>query len=403
MLLDTRFSPWPAFTTEESLAVSNVLLSNRVNYWTGQECRIFEKEFADWTGVDHAIALANGTVAIEIALEACEIGDGDEVIVTPRTFLASASAIVRCGATPVFADIDPDSGNISAATIQSALSPKTRAILCVHLGGWPCEMTDIMALANAHDIVVIEDCAQAHGARYQGKSVGSIGHIGTWSFCQDKIMSLGGEGGMVTTNNARLWKKMWSLKDHGKNWDKVNERHDGGGFRWLHDSFGSNHRMMEMQAVIGRIQLKRMPEWTRARRRNAEKLLETAEKYSGSTGVVTIPNGHARRGNVSEPAWYKFYLLLNQQNLGTGWSRELVIAEFRKLGIPCYEGSCSEVYRERAFDTVKWLPGHSLPNAEDVGKRTLMFLVHPTLTEDDITSTQAAMEQVFSRISTDIS
>ncbi|MEP2381885.1 DegT/DnrJ/EryC1/StrS aminotransferase family protein, partial [Parasphingorhabdus sp.] len=386
--------------TEEAKAAHDVLLSNRVNYWTGEECKKFEAEFADWAGTSHAIAVSNGTVAIEIALEACGIGAGDEVIVTPRTFLASASAIVRCGATPVFADIDTDSGNISAATIAPAISERTKAVICVHLGGWPCDMDEIMALSEAHDIVVIEDCAQAHGARYNDKPIGSIGHIGTWSFCQDKIMTLGGEGGMITTSDRALWKKMWSAKDHGKDWDKVHEKHDGTGFRWVHDSFGSNYRMTEMQAAIGRIQLKKLPEWTAARTRNAERLIETAEKFSGPEGIITIPNHQARHGNSAEPAWYKFYLLLNPEKAGPDWTRDRILSEFRKLDVPCYQGSCTEIYKEKAFDSVTWLPGHPLPNAADLGERSLMFLVHPTLTDEEISRTQSAMEQVFGMAST---
>jgi dTDP-4-amino-4,6-dideoxygalactose transaminase len=200
-MLNTGFSPWPCFSEEEVSAVATVLRSNRVNYWTGNECREFEKEFAAWCGTEYAIALANGTLALDLALRGLNIGPGDEVIVTPRTFIASVSCVVNAGATPVFADVDLESGNLCADTIQTALTPRTKAVICVHLAGWPCDMDPIMALAAQHGFKVIEDCAQAHGARYKGRSVGSIGHIGAWSFCQDKIMTTGGEGGMVTVND----------------------------------------------------------------------------------------------------------------------------------------------------------------------------------------------------------
>src|SRR5690554_329018 len=277
-MLNTPFSPWPSFTHEEADAVQQVLLSNKVNYWTGTQCREFEKEFAAWVGTDHAIALANGTVALDLALKALGVGPGDEVIVTPRTFLASVSSVMNAGATPVFADVDRDSQNITATTIRAVMTPRTRAIVCVHLAGWPCEMDGIMALAHEHGLYVIEDCAQAHGARYKGRSVGSIGHVGTWSFCQDKIMTTGGEGGMVTTNDRELWSKMWSYKDHGKSWEAVYERQHPPGFRWLHESFGTNWRMTEMQSVIGRIQLKRMDKWRAARQRNAHTIQECARQ-----------------------------------------------------------------------------------------------------------------------------
>ena len=256
-MLNTNFSQWPLFTKEEADAVRDVILSNKVNYWTGNECREFEKEFSIWSNSKYSVAVANGTLALDAALNSLDICEGDEVVVTSRSFIASVSSIVNSRAVPVFADIDPNSQNISAESIKSVISSKTKAIICVHLAGWPCDMDAIMNLANEFDLFVIEDCAQAHGAKYKDKPVGSIGHIGCWSFCQDKIMTTGGEGGMVTTNHKSLWEKIWSYKDHGKSYDAVYERNHPEGFRWLHESFGTNGRMTEMQAVIGRIQLKK--------------------------------------------------------------------------------------------------------------------------------------------------
>ena len=284
-MLNTAFEPWPSFTQEEADAVSKVLLSNKVNYWTGQECREFEKEFATFAGTQYAVALANGTVALDVALKALNIGAGDDVIVTSRTFLASASSIVTAGANPIFADVELDSQNISARTIEAVLTPNTKAIICVHLAGWMCDMDPIMQLAAERGLYVIEDCAQAHGAEYKGKPAGSIGHISAWSFCQDKIMTTGGEGGMVTTNDEALWKKMWSYKDHGKNFDSIYNKQHPPGFRWLHDSFGTNWRMMEMQAVIGRIQLKRMAEWTARRTVIAQAIAVALAPYGNAVRV----------------------------------------------------------------------------------------------------------------------
>ena len=252
------FSPWPSFTHEELDAVSRVLLSNEVNYWTGVECRNFEREFADFVGTEYAVAVSNGTTALDLALVALDLNRGDEVIVTSRTFLASVSSIINAGATPVFADVDIESQNITAKSISKVLTKKSKAVVCVHLAGWPCDMDPIIALAKQHNLFIIEDCAQAHGANYKGRSVGSLGHIGAWSFCQDKIMTTGGEGGMVSTNDRELWSRMWAYKDHGKSWEAVYEREHPPGFRWLHDSFGTNWRMTEMQAAIGRIQLTRI-------------------------------------------------------------------------------------------------------------------------------------------------
>ncbi|AXV79382.1 MULTISPECIES: DegT/DnrJ/EryC1/StrS family aminotransferase [Ralstonia solanacearum species complex] len=375
-MLDTGFSPWPSFTPEEIAAAGAVLASNRVNYWTGNACRAFEREFAAWLGVEHAVALANGTLALDVALKALEIGPGDEVVVTPRTFLASASSIVLAGATPVFADVDPDSQNITADTIRAVLTPRTKAVICVHLAGWPCDMDPIMALAGKHGLAVIEDCAQAHGAVYKGRAVGTIGDIGAWSFCQDKIMTTGGEGGMVTTRRRDLWARMWSYKDHGKSWEAVYERKHPVGFRWVHESFGTNWRMLEMQAAIGRIQLKRMSEWSRLRQANASVLAEALSTCAS----VRVPWPSS---DISH-AWYKFYAFVEPQQLAPGWTRDRILAEINAAGVPCYAGTCSEVYQEKAFEHTGWRPERRLPVAQRLGETSLMWLVHPTLTEAEM-------------------
>ncbi|MEQ1174554.1 DegT/DnrJ/EryC1/StrS aminotransferase family protein [Acinetobacter lwoffii] len=389
-MLNTAFEPWPSFTQEEVDAVSRVLLSNKVNYWTGQECREFEKEFAQFAETQYAVALANGTVALDVALKALGIGAGDDVIVTSRTFLASASSIVTAGANPIFADVELDSQNISAETIEAVLTPNTKAIICVHLAGWMCDMDPIMQLAQEKGLYVIEDCAQAHGAKYKGKSAGSIGHIAAWSFCQDKIMTTGGEGGMVTTNDEELWKKMWSYKDHGKNFDSIYNKQHPPGFRWLHDSFGTNWRMMEMQAVIGRIQLKMMPEWTAKRMANMEKIYAAfADSPYFSVHRPSDEYVHAA---------YKCYVQVNTDRLPEGWSRDRIMTEMNALGVPCFSGSCSEVYLEHAFDGTAWRPAQRLQNAQKLGETSLMFLVHPTLTENNIQTTESAIQQIISRI-----
>jgi dTDP-4-amino-4,6-dideoxygalactose transaminase len=392
-VLNTAFSPWPSFTEEEADAARNVILSNRVNYWTGQECREFEMEFAAWTGARRAIALANGTLALDVALKALGIGPGDEVVVTPRTFIASISCVVNAGAIPVFADVEPDSGNLSARTIAAVLTPRTRAVVCVHLAGWPCDMDPIMALAEMHGLKVIEDCAQAHGSRYKGRSVGTIGHVGAWSFCQDKIMTTGGEGGMVTTNDEALWSAMWSYKDHGKSWSAVYERSHPPGFRWLHESFGTNWRMLEVQAVIGRIQLRRMGDWTARRIRNAEAIAATCHRHA----AVQVPEYSSADGSVH--AQYKCYVYVRPDRMAAGWSRDRIVDEVMRRGVPCYQGSCSEVYLEKAFDGTGWRPAIPLPVAKSLGETSLMFLVHPTLTDAEIATTCRVLDEVLSQAS----
>ena len=386
-MLETPFTPWPDFTQEEADAVSRVLLSNRVNYWTGRECREFEKEFAAWTGCEHAVALANGTVALDIALHVLGIGPGDEVVVAPRTFIASVSCVVNAGARPVFADVDRDSQNITAESIHAVLTPRTRAVICVHLAGMPCDMDPIMALASEKGLRVIEDCAQAHGARYKGRSVGTIGDLGAWSFCQDKIITTGGEGGMLTTNRREWWEKAWSFKDHGKSWDAVYRRQHPPGFRWLHESFGTNWRLTEMQAAIGRIQLKRMPEWHAARTRNAEAIRATARTLP-ALRVPALPKDLIH-------AWYKCYLFVRPERLRSGWSRDRILEEISRRGVPCYSGICPEVYLEKAFENTDFRPRERLTAAKELGETSLMFLVHPTLSREEIGKTCQVLTEVL--------
>ncbi len=379
---------WPHFDAGDIEAVSTVLRSGKVNYWTGDECRQFENEFAALCGTRYAIALANGTVAIELALETLGVRDGDEVIVTPRSFVASAGTIVLRGARAVFADVDRNSQNITAETIAPLITPRTKAILCVHLAGLPCDMDPIMELAGTHGLYVIEDCAQAHGALYKGRPVGGIGHAAAFSFCQDKIMTTGGEGGMFVTNDESVWRRAWAYKDHGKSYKTVYEVDHKPGFVYLHESFGSNWRLTEMQATIGRRQLVKMPEWHRLRSANARMLADGL----GSMPALRVP---ALPVDV-EPAWYKFYCFLRPEYLKPGWDRYRVKETISAEGIPCYSGSCPEIYREKAFVGTNMEPPAPLPVARELGETSLMFLVHPTLGESDMSDTIAATRKVLS-------
>ena len=383
------FPHWPFFDREEIAAVYSVLQSGNVNYWTGEEGHLFEKEFADSVGVNYAVAVMNGTVALEAALMALDIGCGDEVIVTPRSYIASASCAVMRGAKPVFADVDRDSQNITADTIEKVITSRTRAIIAVHLAGWPCDMDEIMAMAKKHDLAVIEDCAQASGALYKGRPVGSFGDAAAFSFCQDKIMSTGGEGGMVVTNKKDIWSKVWSYKDHGKSYNAVynNDLKSGPSFKWLHESFGTNWRMTEMQAAIGRVQLRKLSAWIEIRRRNADILTKAFLNIPALR--VAAPFDHILH------AYYKYYVFVKPVMLKTEWSRERIIIAINAEGIPCFTGSCSEMYLEKAFDADSLRPKKRLPVAKELGETAMMFLVHPTLSENDMEDTLKAVERVM--------
>lgn len=373
---ETEFATWPVFGNDEQDAALAVLRSGKVNYWTGEQGRSFEKEFADWVGSAHAVATANGTLALDIIWKALGIGPGDEVICTPRTFQASASSIVMAGARPVFADVDPDSQNITPRMVAPLITERTRAILCVHLAGWPCDMSGFLELANDRRLLVVEDCAQAHGARCDGRMVGTFGTASAWSFCQDKIMSTGGEGGAITIADHYLWQDIWSLKDHGKSWDAVHKKVHLPGFRWVHEAWGTNARMTEFQAAIGRIQLGRMQDWHDARSRNASALT------AGLSGVsaLRIPEPP---GDVTH-AWYRYYCFVRPEALRAGWNRDRILAAITEAGVPCFSGSCPEVYRELSFERAGLAPSQRLPNAMQLGDTSIALLVHPTLTAANI-------------------
>jgi len=382
---------WPQFSEEEITITSEILSSGKVNYWTGNHGKMFEEEFSAYIGVNYSIALANGTLAIDLALKCLGLGPGDEVIVTPRSFIASVSCVVNAGATPVFADVNPLSGNIDPSSISNVITAKTKAIICVHLAGWPCSMDEIMDIALRHELFVIEDCAQAHGASYKGQKIGSIGHIAAWSFCQDKIMSTGGEGGMVTTDDEDLWKKMWSYKDHGKNYDSVYSNNKNPGFKWLHDSFGSNFRMTEFQSAIGRIQLKKLDDWSKIRNKNAAFMKKLCD---GFDGFLKTPVCDKDCYN----AYYKFYTYINLNMLKDGWSRDKLVEFLNSRGVPSFSGSCPEIYLEGAFKNTSFSPNQRLPNARLLGETSLVFLVHPTLLQEDLDFISQEVEKIFNEV-----
>lgn len=386
-LRESPFAPWPSYDEDEISAALQVLKSGQVNYWTGQEGRKFEEEYAAFVGAKHAVALMNGSVALEAALIALGMMPGDEVVVACRTFIASASCVIMRGGRPVMADVDQISQNITAATIAAALTPRTKGIIVVHLAGWPCDMDPILSLAREHGLWVVEDCAQANGAVYKGRQVGSLGDVAVFSFCQDKIITSGGEGGLVTTNSHDIWDKIWSYKDHGKSFEAVYHREHPHSFHWLHESFGTNWRMTEIQAAIGRVQLRKLPQWLALRRRNAAVLTTGFSRLSGLR--LTIPPPEI------EHAYYKYYVFVEPEALKSDWSADRIIASLIAEGIPCGSGSCSEIYLEKAFDLDAFRPAERLPVARQLGETSLMFMVHPTLSAADMEDVVRAMDKVM--------
>lgn len=381
------FPPWPHVDTCALESVVETLKSGNLNYWTGSHGRLFEEEFASIVGVPHAVGVANGSVALELALHALGVERGSDVIVPSRTFVATASSVVLYGSRPVFADVDARTQNITVETIEAALTPQTSAIVVVHLAGWPCEMDRIMEFAKDRGLKVIEDCAQAQGAMFRGRPVGSWGDAAAFSFCQDKIMTTGGEGGMVTLKTERAWKLAWSFKENGKNWDAIQRGHNPSRFRWVHDDIGTNLRLTEIQSVLGRESLLRIPQWLEIRRQHASTMLERLGRIDSlSVSAPSEEVGHA---------YYKFYAFVRPECLSPGWTRERILQAINAEGIPCFTGSCSEIYREKAFKDMGLAPSTRLPVARQLGDTSLMFLVHPTLTAADIEDTCLAVEKVM--------
>lgn len=383
-----EFEPWPHFGQEECRAAAEVMASNKVNYWTGPHGRAFEEEFAEYCGTRFAIAVSNGTVALELALRALGVGSGDEVIVTTRTFIASASCIVAAGARPVIVDVDRDSQNITVETIKDHVTPSTKAIIAVHLAGWPCDMDSLLEFGDQHGIAIVEDCAQSHGAMYRGRRVGSMGVAGAFSFCQDKILTTAGEGGMFVTNDEAIWKHAWSFKDHGKCYDTVFNKQHPPGFRWLHKSFGSNYRMTEVQSAVGREILRKLPSWLEARRSNAAAIREVCDSFECLR--TPMPPDHIGH------AYYKFYTFVEPQKLAAGWTRDRIVNEISATGVPCFTGSCSEIYLEDAFPP-EWRPAERLETAKELGETSIMLLVHPTLSPQNVQDTCDVVRAVMSR------
>lgn len=380
---------WPVFAEEEIDAARKVLQSGHVNYWTGSHGKEFEELFAKFCDCKYGVALCNGSVGLEIALRSLGIGDNDEVLVTPRTFVASASAIVTVGAMPVFCDVDLQSQNIDPIEIEKRITSRTKAIIAVHLAGWPCDMVSIIDIAMQNGLATIEDCAQAHGATLNGQVVGSFGECGVFSFCQDKIMSTAGEGGMIVTNSKNRQISAWAYKDHGKSIQKVYSETEGFGFRWVHDSFGSNYRMTEIQSAIGRLQLRKLPNWLRTRRFNAGILTERFSELP----LLRVTRVGAEIGH----AYYKYYVFVRPERLAHGWSRDRILEEINLEGVPCFTGSCPEVYREKAFVDAGFVPEARLPVAKELGETSLMFQVHPTLGPEHMNLMADVVKDVASR------
>ena len=362
---------WPQFSKKEIKKVSSILKSGKVNYWTGNECKTFEKLYAKKFNLNHCITLSNGTVALEAALKTLNLKPNDEIIVTSKSYQSSASSIVNCGAKPIFCDVDYNSQNIDPNEITNNITKNTRAIICVHLGGWPCDMTKIIRIAKRYNLKLIEDCSQAHGAMIDKKFVGSFGDFSIWSFCNDKIISTGGEGGMIAAKKEKDWKKIWSYKEIGKNYDKVqkNIKNKSSGFQWVHDTFGTNLRMTEIQAAIGINQLKNLKQTINKRNKINNFFWEELKIFKSIIIPVVTKN--------IKLAPYRCYVKINFKFIKKKYKLKDIIRMLNHKMIICNEGSCSELYLEKSFLNLKNLSQKRLKNASRLTTNSIAFFINP--------------------------
>ncbi|MDV3104098.1 DegT/DnrJ/EryC1/StrS family aminotransferase [Thermococcus waiotapuensis] len=347
----------PLIGDEEIEAVVEVLKSGMLAH--GKIVETFEREFADYLGAKHGVAVANGTAALDVALKALGIKDGDEVITTPFTFVATASSILFQRAKPVFADIDPKTFNLDPNDVLEKITDKTKAILVVHLYGQPAEMGTFKEIAEDHGLYLIEDCAQAHGAEYNGQKVGTFGDIAAFSFYPTKNMTTG-EGGMVVTNDDELAERARLIRNHGQR------------ERYYHVTLGYNLRMTNMAGALGRVQLRKLDEWNEARRKNAKKLSEGISKITGLTPPYVAPNVkhvyHQYTIRVEEEfplSRDELAQKLGERGIGTGIYYPLPLHRQPLLKELGYEQDCC-------------------PNSVEASKRVLSLPVHPGVNEEDI-------------------
>lgn len=386
------FTAWPIYDGREAAGLQSVLESRN---WGGYPCpndlaRELGRQFAAHHGASYGVAVTNGTVSLELVLQAADIGYGDEVIVPAYTWEGTAAAVLFSGATPVFVDVDPSSYCLDARLIEEAITPRTRAIIPVHLGFRFADMDAIMEIADRHNLFVLEDCAHAHGGRWREKGAGSIGHAGSFSFQTSKLMTAG-EGGMVTTNDIELADQVIRLANCGRP-----PRRETSG----QPALGHNYRMTEFQASILLAQLERLEEQTLLR----ESLATSFERsLNGVTGISLLP----RDPRITRQASYHYVFKYHPESLG-GIDRDTFVAALKAEGIPCDGRFYEAVYRSSLFEFAAekfpaWAAGRhdfSCPVAERAGYEESVWLPHQIFlgTETDVADLAAAIIKVLENI-----
>ena len=399
---------WPVFDMSVIQDITQILETGQVNYWTGPRGQRFEQKFAEWNGAAHAISTSNGTTALHTAVSSLGIGPGDEVIVTSYSFIASSFCVVQAGAIPVFADVSKEDHVISAASIAPLITPRTKAIIVVHLYGIIVEMDPILELARRHNLFVIEDCAQAHGGVYRGRKTGTIGHIGCYSFCQSKHFTTGGEGGMIVTDDEALAWECRSFRDHGYDVkERLNLLEMEAKLMYIHRRVGFNFRMTEIQSAIGLKELARFDDWNLPARRRNGRLLQ--DGLQGLEGILHLPPDTAERQNAYW--WFPVVLDLDKLTVDAAKFQKMLAAE----GLPCYTILWPEMYLEEAYTSHCGFGACHFPfesqeytdprqvdyahvvkeNARWLRPRTVSLFTHPTYGEEIMSAYITAFKKVL--------
>lgn len=374
---DKPFPPWPVLGDQDVAAVTDALRSGRLTQLTGGAVADFENAFADWHDVPHAIATSSGTTAIHTALAAIDIGPGDEVIVPSHTFIASATPVLHQRATPVFGDVDERTFCLDSASVEDRITPRTRAIIAVHLNGHPADLDPLLAITQTRGIHIVEDAAQAHGALYNSRKVGTIGVAGCFSFWEDKIITTGGEGGAIITSDDTLAQRMRRIRHHGEG-PMEGER------AYFHLELGYNYRMSSMHAATGLVQLRKLDDYLEARRRNAAYLTERLGELPG------IEPPYVAKGCVH--SYYKYICRLRPE-------AGIDIADFVRAvaaeGIPISRRYPTPLPQQPVF---RDLDAATCPVAERIAGELFTLLVHPTVTTSDLDDVVEAVRKVLAAL-----
>ena len=382
---------WPNFSKDLVSKVGKILSSGKINYTNGQYGKKFEKEFSKFVGNKYSIAICNGTAALEVAIKSLKLPKNSEIIVTARSFFASAACIVNTGHIPIFADIDLLTQNISLHDIKKKISKKTKAIICVHLAGIPCNMHDIKKLGNKNKIKIIEDCAQAHGASLDNKQVGSFGDVSTWSFCNDKIISTLGEGGMISTNNKKIYDFCKTYINHGS---VLQNKKNSEKFIYNKDYFGTNLRITEIQSIAGLEQLKNLKKVQIKREKMSKSYFHIISKYQNYI-YSYFPSRNIKC------AWYRFYFFLKTDVKDYQKIRFKIIKNLKRNNLKCFTGSCPEIYLEKSFKKLKNFKVTRLINSKILGQTSIALDINHTLTytkhKKNVIELKLVLDRIFQK------